>query len=315
MLNEGVKLILAPMAGFSDQPFRRMARYFGADEVVTELVSANALVRGNRKTFELAALHDGERPASIQIFGADPATMAEAARRVEELRPLFIDVNMGCPARKVTKNGAGAALLEDPPLAEAIVKAVAGAVSVPVSVKIRTGKNAASKTGLEVARRAAGVGARRVTVHARSVADAFSGPVDYDAVARLKKELAVEIIGNGGITSAEDARVWLERTGADGLMIGRGALGRPSVFAAIRAGAPVSGAVEEVATVLRHIGLMEEYYGPRRSVGPIRGHMMYYSLGMEDAKRFRKEVAAATAAAEIKSLVERHFVKSSQCAA
>lgn len=305
------------MAGFSDQPFRRVARLFGADEVVTELISANALVRENKKTHGMAAIHEGERPASIQIFGSDPAVMAEAARRVEYLQPLFIDINMGCPAKKVTRNGAGSALLNDPKLAASIVKAVADAVKTPVSIKIRTGKHSESKTGLDVARLAADAGAKRITVHARTVADGFSGPIDYDAVALLRADLPhIELIGNGDIHSAADARRWLERTGVDGLMIGRGAVGHPSVFSAIKRGEPAP-AVEDSATVLQHIAWMVEFFGARRCIGPLRGHMMYYSKGLADARRFRQEVTDLEDLQELKELVERFFNqnKEAQCAA
>ncbi len=305
------------MAGFSDQPFRRVARLFGADEVVTELISANALVRENRRTHDMAAIHEGERPASIQIFGSDPAVMAEAARRVECLQPLFIDINMGCPAKKVTRNGAGSALLNDPKLAACIVKAVVGAVKTPVSIKIRTGKNHQSKTGLDVARLAADAGARRITVHARTVADAFSGPIDYDAVAQLRADLPqMELIGNGDIHSAGDARRWLERTGVNGLMIGRGAIGHPSVFSAIKRG-EAAPSVESTATILQHIDWMEEFFGARRCIGPLRGHMMYYSKGLPDAKRFRQEVTDLEDLKELKELIARYFdqKKAAQCAA
>ncbi len=305
------------MAGFSDQPFRRVARLFGADEVVTELISANALVRENQRTHDMAAIHEGERPASIQIFGSDPAVMAEAARRVEYLQPLFIDINMGCPAKKVTRNGAGSALLNDPRHAASIVKAVVDAVKTPVSIKIRTGKNHQSKTGLDVARFAADAGAKRITVHARTVADAFSGPIDYDAVARLRADLPhIELIGNGDIHSTDDARRWLERTGVDGLMIGRGAIGHPSVFAAIKRGEP-SPSVESTATILQHIEWMEEFFGARRCIGPLRGHMMYYSKGLPEAKRFRQEVTDLEDLHEMKELISQYFdqKKAAQCAA
>ncbi len=317
MQSTDVKLILAPMAGFSDQPFRRLARRFGADEVVTELISANALVRENQKTFEMAAIHPDERPASIQIFGAEPAVMAEAARRVEPLQPLFIDINMGCPAKKVTRNGAGAALLDDPRHAAAVIEAVVKAVKIPVSVKLRTGRNSASKTGLEVARRAADVGIARITLHARTVADAFHGPIDYEAAATLRAGLpaSVELIGNGDIHGAADARRWLERTGVNGLMIGRGAVGHPSVFAAVKNGVEPP-AAEEAATVLLHIDWMEEFYGLQRALGPLRGHMMYYCKGLAAAKQFRKEAMHVPTVAALRELVAGYFGKTkAQCAA
>ena len=306
MLSDNIKLILAPMAGFSDQPFRRLCREFGADEVVTELISANALVRDNKKTFDMIRLHEDERPASVQIFGADPAIMAEAASRVEAANPEYIDINMGCPARKIVKNGAGAALLENPKLAARIVKKVVDTVGTPVSVKIRTGKNAENKSGMETALRAADCGAFRITVHARSVSGGFSGPIDFEFVRELKNSVQAQIIGNGGINSSRDALRWLEECGCDGLMIGRGAIGRPSLFGAIRAGVEPPD-TEEAETVLRHCEWMEEYYGPKRALGPMRGHLMYYSRGISTARSFRREINHAAGFDELKETVRYNF--------
>jgi nifR3 family TIM-barrel protein len=233
--------------------------------------------------------------------------MAEAAKRVEAVRPEFIDINMGCPARKVVKNGAGAALLDDPELAAAIVKKVADAVKTPISIKIRTGRDAKNKTGMEVALRAADSGASRITVHARTVRDGFSGPIDYGFVKELKTRARAEIIGNGGINSFAGARLWIEKTGCDGLMIGRGAVGRPSIFNAIRSGVEPPD-LEEPDTVLRHCGLMEEYYGPERALGPMRGHLICYSRGISDARRFRKEVNNAKTFEELKRIVREQFM-------
>ena len=294
------------MAGFSDQPFRRLCMEFGADEVVTELVSANALVRDNKKTFDMIRIHDDERPASVQIFGSDPDIMAEAARRVEAVNPEFIDINMGCPARKIVKNGAGAALLENPKLAALIVKKVVDAVSAPVSIKIRTGKNAANKTGMETALRAADCGVSRITVHARTVSDGFSGDIDYRFVKELKESVKLEIIGNGDINSSADALHWLQETGCDGLMIGRGAVGRPSLFGAIRAGAEAPDC-EETDTILKHCEWMEEQYGSKRALGPMRGHLMYYSRGISTARSFRREINDALSFEILKEVVRERF--------
>jgi len=306
MLNKNIKLILAPMAGFADHPFRRVCRRFGADEVVTELLSANALVRDNLKTMKMTELHPEEIPAVMQIFGADPDVMAEAARIVEQDGSPFIDINMGCPVKKVVKTGAGAALLDNHPLAARIVKKVVDAVKTPVSVKIRTGKTRALKSGFELALALADSGASRITVHARTVEDRFCGPVDYDFVAELKKRLNVEIIGNGGIESTADAEDWLERTGADGLMVGRGALGHPSLFRAIHAGEDAP-PVETAETVLLHCELMEEYYDPERAIGPMRGHLMYYSKGCREAKQFREAVNHAETFDTLKDIVREFF--------
>lgn len=306
MWHANIKLILAPMAGFSDQPFRRLCMEFGASEVVTELVSANALVRDNQRTYDMIRIHAEERPASVQIFGSDPAVMAEAARRVESVNPEFIDINMGCPAKKVVKNGAGAALLADPKLIAKIVKEVAAAVNTPVSIKIRTGINAENKTGMEAAQLAVDSGAARITVHARTVSDGFTGPIDYDFVKQLKSRVHVQVIGNGGIGSLADARRWLDYTGCDGLMVGRGAIGHPSIFRSIPSGIELPD-VEELDVVMRHCRLMEEYYGPRRALGPMRGHLMYYSKGIPTARRFRSAINDAETFDELKEAVRGNF--------
>lgn len=306
---KNIKLILAPMAGFSDQPFRRLSRSFGADEVVTELVSSNALVQKNRRTHDMARLHDEERPASVQIFGSNPDVMAEAARMVEATGCAFIDINMGCPARKVTKNGAGAKLLNNPELAGKIFKKVVSAVKTPVSVKIRTGKDSNNKTGLAVAMHAAENGVKRITIHARSVADSFSGPIDYDFVNSVKKQCpSLEVVANGGIKTLEDARLWMKLCQPDGLMIGRGALGHPSIFNLIKNGY-TDDHYESIETVMRHVELMEEYYGPSRTLFPLRGHLMYYSRGLLSAKKFRTEINLAHDLSETKNIIDKFFGK------
>jgi len=307
-------LILAPMAGFSDQPFRRLAREFGADEVFSEMVSANALVREHPRTRNMMRLHANEKPATIQIFGADPEVMAEAALMAEATGCSFLDINMGCPARKIVKNGAGSALLDNPGLAAKIVKKVARAVKTPVSVKIRTGKNPQNKTGFNVALMAEDCGAKRISVHARSVADGFSGPVDYDFVAELKKRLSVEVIGNGGIKSPGDAREWINRTDCDGLLIGRGAIGRPSIFTAIKTGADKPG-MEDCKIILRHCDLIERFYDEKRALGPMRGHLMYYSKGLQTAGKFRKEINNAQTFGELKRIIRKHFENQMESAA
>lgn len=306
MLINEKKLILAPMAGFSDQPFRRLCRRFGADEVVTELLSANAIVREGKKTLRLAEIHPEEMPAAIQIFGEDPQVMAEAAKRIEGEGCSSIDINMGCPARKVRKHGAGSALLETPTLAVKVAKSVVDAVKIPVSVKIRVGKNSECKTGRDVAIGASESGVYRVTIHARTVEGMFSGPIDYDFVAEIKDKITAEVIGNGGIYSLAEAEEWVEKTGVDGLMIGRGAIGRPSIFNSIKNGLEGS-IIEDMETILLHSHWMEEYYGPKYGIGPMRGHLMYYIKGFEDAKRFRAAINSSDSFGEMRDTIASYF--------
>jgi len=311
MIDEEMKLILAPMAGFSDQPFRRLCKKMGADEVVTELLSSNALVRDHKRTFKMAEIHQGERPASIQIFGRDPSIMAESAMLLEPLNPLFIDVNMGCPVKKVVKNGAGSALLENPKLAGEIVKKVVDAVKCPISVKIRTGKNAQNKTGFDTALAVADNGAKRITIHARTVAEHFSGEPDFEFVAKLRKRLSIELIGNGGINSYDDTINWIKKTGVDGLMIGRGAVGYPSIFKSIQ-NKENSRTVEELETIMLHISYMEEFYHPKQAIGPMVGHLMQYSKGIIDARKFRSDIASVGDYNELKKIAKEFFSRNLQ---
>lgn len=314
MWYQDIRLILAPMAGFTDQPFRRLCRRFGADEVVTELLSANAIVRDNITTLQMAELHPDEKPASVQIFGSDPDVMAEAASKVEQTGCSFIDINMGCPVRKVVKNGGGSALLGNPILAAKIVRKVVDAVNIPVSVKLRTGKNSRSKTGFEIVLACADSGASRLTIHARTVSEGFSGPLDYDFVAEVRKRVTVEVIGNGGIKSLEEAKIWIDRTGVEGLMIGRGAIGHPSFFKSIHDGQEHA-LIEELDTVMLHCRWMEEHYGPDRALGPMRGHLIYYSKGFDTARKFRKEINRVKTFEELKEIVYGFFTRELENAA
>ncbi len=224
---------LAPMAGVADRAMREICMRYGAAFCVTELISAKAVSMGDKKSLELMNITDSQRPIGLQLFGSEPETMAKAAEIAEARKPDFIDINMGCPAPKVLSSGGGSALMKDLPLAEKIVSAVVKAVSLPVSVKMRTGFSNGDFTAAELARRCEAAGASFITVHGRTREQMYSPPADLDAIAAVKKSVSIPVIGNGDIYTPADAENMYSRTGCDFVMIGRGALGSPWIFAQI----------------------------------------------------------------------------------
>ncbi|MEO5989201.1 MAG: tRNA-dihydrouridine synthase family protein, partial [Candidatus Eisenbacteria bacterium] len=217
--------VLAPLAGVSDSPFRQLAREQGASAVYTEMVSSDGLIRGNQVTMDYIAFESMERPIGIQLFGSDPAIMAEATRVLHDLppaqRPDLIDINMGCPVRKVVTRNAGAALLNDVPLIERIVRRMADVTDIPVTSKIRLGWDGDNRNVVEVARALEGAGAQAVAIHARTRAEKFEGVAHWDMIGEAKRAVGIPVIGNGDVRSAEDAVRMLETTGCDGVMLGR----------------------------------------------------------------------------------------------
>lgn len=277
---------LAPMADMTDQPFCRVCREANSGEFVVfrEMVSSEAVVRGNPKTLRMCEISDAERPVIQQIFGSDPAIMARAARIIEErFAPDGIDINMGCPAAKIVSNFDGASLMRDPRLASDIVRAVKTAAAVPVSVKTRLGWfDPTDIVGFVKVLEDAG--ADLVTIHGRTRAQGYSGDADWDRVGEARKNTALPVIVNGDITSVETARDALRRSGADGVMIGRGALGNPWIFSRIRRGLSVGrdpgppSDEQRVAMVLRHARLHVERYGEKGLV-TLRKHLPWYFKG------------------------------------
>lgn len=224
---------LAPMAGVADRAMRELCMLYGAAFCVTELISAKAVSMGDKKSLELMNITDSQRPIGLQLFGSEPETMAKAAEIAEAKHPDFIDINMGCPAPKVLSSGGGSALMKDLPLAEKIVSAVVKAVSLPVSVKMRTGFSKGEFTATELAKRCEAAGASFITVHGRTREQMYAPPADLDAIAAVKKSVGIPVIGNGDIYTPADAENMYSRTGCDFVMIGRGALGCPWIFAQI----------------------------------------------------------------------------------
>ncbi len=297
-------LVLAPMAGVTDRPFRQLCRRLGAGLAVSEMVSCNSLLWGSAKTRRRAD-HDGEaEPCSVQIAGADPAMMAEAARHNVDNGARIIDINMGCPAKKVCNVMAGSALLREEGLVSRILAAVVAAVDVPVTLKIRTGWDTGHRNGVEIARIAEASGIQALAVHGRTRACAYTGEAEYDTIAEIKAAVRIPVIANGDIRSPEQARHVLDYTGADGVMIGRAAQGRPWIFRTIdhylRTGEhlpepPVSW-IRDV--MLGHLEGLYAFYGEDLGVRIARKHIGWYSKGQTGGAAFRQYINQAATVEE-----------------
>ena len=286
-------LIVAPMAGVTDRPFRQLCKSMGAGMAVSEMVSSNSLLWGSEKT-RRRANHEGEvDPISVQIAGADPAMMAEAARYNVAQGAQIIDINMGCPAKKICNVMAGSALLQDPSLVGRILDAVVGAVSVPVTLKIRTGWDTQHKNALTIARIAENAGIKVLAIHGRTRACAYTGHAEYDTIAAVKAEVRIPVIANGDITTPEKAKHVLDHTGADAIMIGRAAQGRPWIFREIShylatgAHLPLPEVAEIHRVLVGHLHDLYSFYGEYSGVRIARKHISWYTKGLVGSASFR----------------------------
>jgi tRNA-dihydrouridine synthase B len=286
-------LVLAPMAGVTDRPFRQLCKQLGAGMAVSEMVSSNSLLRGSAKTLRRAN-HEGESlPRSVQIAGADPYMMAEAARFNEAEGAEIIDINMGCPAKKVCNTLAGSALLRDEPLVARILEAVVNAVSIPVTLKIRTGWDQNNKNGVLIATIAERSGIQALAVHGRTRSCFFKGEVEYDTIAAIKGAVNIPVIANGDIETPENAKEVLTKTKADGIMIGRAAQGRPWIFREISyyletgKHLPEPTSLEIKTILLAHLKNLYEFYGEHTGAMIARKHVSWYSKGQSGSARFR----------------------------
>lgn len=286
---------LAPMAGIADLAFRELCVQYGAAYTVSEMVSSKGLTMGDKKSAQLLTLGN-DRPAGVQIFGDDPEIMAKAAVKCLDFNPDIIDINMGCPAPKIAMNGGGASLMKKPELAYEITKAVVQAVDIPVTVKIRKGWDEESVNAVEMAELAEKAGASAVAVHGRTRQQMYSGSVDFDIIAQVKKAVGIPVIANGDIKDEQSAAIMLEKTNADAIMIGRGALGNPWVFSKINAYLdecrvlPEPSVTQKMAVMLKHIQKIIEYKDEYTAMREARHHAAYYTKGMRGGAKLRAEI-------------------------
>lgn len=286
-------MILVPLAGISDLPFRVIARGLGCDLAFTEMISANGLVRSNERSRFYLQSSGEDKPLGVQIFGSDPLIMADAARIVSEQGADLIDVNMGCPVKKVIRNGSGAALLRDPGLVSRILEAVRKATSRPLTVKIRSGWNLQEVNAVHIARIAEQQGVDAVTVHARTAVQGFSGVADWKVIEAVKHSIGIPVIGNGDVKSGSDAWHMIQRTGCDGVMVGRGALGNPWIFKDAVAPPPSPeirtepSLAERKAMILHHLDKEAGLLGEEEAVMRFRKHLLWYTKGLRGGAAFR----------------------------
>ncbi|MFQ5561841.1 MAG: tRNA dihydrouridine synthase DusB, partial [Nitrospinota bacterium] len=311
------KIQFAPLAGVSDLPTRMLSRRFGAEMAFTEMVSSTALVMTSYKTERLFSTMEGDTPLGVQIFGSDPEIMAKASAILEKKGVSHIDINMGCPVRKVVKTNSGAALLKDRSLTKEILEKIISSISIPVSIKIRAGWSETDKgvSAQETALLAEKCGVSTVTIHGRTAAQGYSGKADWSVIQKIKALLKIPVIGNGDVQTAVDAERMLKDTGCDGVMIGRGAIGNPWVFKESREllhhgkKLPAPSLEERAATIIDHLYLMVDYYGPGIGVKKMRMHILQYTKGFPKSAAFRKMITQVECPDEVAKNI-RHFFKS-----
>lgn len=306
-------IILAPMAGVTDRPFRQLCKDLGAGLAVTEMVGANSLLHGSEKT-KRRANHIGEtRPCSVQIVGADPVKMGEAAKINCDHGAEVIDINMGCPAKKVCNTLSGSALLRDEPLVKKILTAVVNAVNIPVTLKIRTGWDKEHRNGVAIAKMAEDCGIQALAVHGRTRNCMFKGEAEYDTIAAIKAHVSIPVIANGDITSPEKAKAVLQHTQADAIMIGRAAQGRPWIFEEIHHYLTTNEIlpppnVTTIKTILlNHLNNLYTFYGEERGVLMARKHVSWYSKGQRASSHFRQIFNRLPDACAQLDLIESYF--------
>ena len=304
-------IILAPMAGVTDLPFRLLCKEQGAGLVCTEMISAKAILYKNKNTDALMEIHPEEMPVSLQLFGSEPDIISEMAKQIEEHPFSVLDINMGCPVPKVVNNGEGSALMKNPKRVGEIVSAVVKAIKKPVTVKIRSGFDAEHINAVEIAKIIEDSGAGAVAVHGRTREQFYAGVADWEVIAEVKNAVSIPVIGNGDITDGEGAAKMLHDTGCDGIMIGRAASGNPWIFREITSYLE-NGTLPELPskeerkeTMLRHAKLQMQYKGEYTGVREMRKHVSWYTAGMPHSAKLRDAVNAVENFAALEELIER----------
>jgi tRNA-dihydrouridine synthase B len=322
-LDAQIPLYLAPMAGVSESPFRRICRRYGADVVVTEFLSAEGIRRENPATIDKLRFGADERPIGVQIFGADPAAMGDAARLVTDVfQPEFIDINFGCPVKKVVRRNGGSGCLKDLDLVQQVIKAVIAGTHLPVTVKIRSGWSEEMRDPVKIALKCQDAGARVLALHPRTRTQMYSGSARWEEIARVVDALEIPVLGNGDIKTAEDAVRMHRETGCAGVMIARGSFGQPWIFSQTRAmlegkpkpeAPPIS---ERFAIALEHARMAQDYeHDPRGAAIEFRKHLGWYVKGLHNSAELRKKLHAVDSFADVEGIFQEYLHEELQTAA